>query len=200
MPYPIKNQPPTGAFSFPQGLPPPPPPGRRTIYNLLQDLPRRRRKQTITLIPPKQTKPLSTNPQNQALALLSHPKTGKSPFSQTLKTKGLPSPPTPKQAKPLSHKPSKPSACPLRPPQSRQSPFLQILKTKRLPPPPTPKQAKPLSANPQNQGLALSAHPKAGEDSPPAQKFEWEVKKEKRPRMPEAPFLFSWEGVLCYSR
>ncbi len=178
MPYPIKNQPPRGLFLFRRGCRRPPP-GRRTIYNLLQDLPRRRRKQTITLIPPKQAKPLShkpskpsacplippqsrqspflTNHQNQALALLSHPKTGKAPFCKS----------------------SKPSACPLIPPQNRQSPFL---------------------TNPQNQALAPFTHPKAGEDSPSAQKLEWEVEKEKRPRMPEAPFLFSWEGVLCYSR
>ena len=164
MPYPIKIQPPRGLFLFRRGCRRPPP-GRRTIYNLLQDLPCRRRKQIITLIPPKQAKPLSANPQNQVLALLSHPKTGKAPFCKSFKTKRLPPPPTPKQAKPLSANPqnqalallshpkagkapfcksSKPSACPFCPPQSRQSPFLQSFKNKHLPLLPTQKQVKTL--------------------------------------------------------
>ena len=140
MPYPIKNQPPRGLFLFRRGCRRPPP-GRRTIYNLLQDLPRRRRKQTITLIPQKQAKPLSHKPSKPSACPLIPPQSRQSPFLQILKTKRLPSPPTPKQAKPLSHKPSKPRACPLRPPQSRQSPFL---------------------TNHQNQALALLSHPKTG--------------------------------------
>ena len=166
MPYPIKNQPPRGLFLFRRGCRRPPP-GRRTIYNLLQDLPRRRRKQAITLIPPKQAKPLSENPQNQSLAPFAHPKTGKAPFHKPSKPSACPLIPPQNRQSPfltnhqnqalalLSHpktgkapfcKSSKPSACPLIPPQSRQSPFPQSLKNKHLPFPPTPKQAKPLSA------------------------------------------------------